>query len=183
MSTNTVWVTPLGVAIEAMSTFWKLFWETNSQRRMEKEIQLQCNLAHCPLGQEMSEVQLAEFLENSAAVRPFLHWNGLLTDCSSVPFMHMLEGQLMRAFVVNFHAAEGPLSWRLGVPWQDWTEPDTWREEFSRLLRNNSGLYRRVLCYDTASVEERNLLLKDIATLLRRAMRGVYKRRVKESSG
>lgn len=159
-------LTPLEMTAQILAAFFKSFTLGTTEWLMKLEVQLECQLADCTFGCEMSPEQEGVFLENLAAVRPCLEWNKSLTGCSDVPIMRFLEVQLLRAFVENFHIVERSLVWRVKVSWKQWVEPDTWREELSSLLRKDYWLYRQVLLYDMASAEAKNRLLSTLANRL-----------------
>lgn len=143
---------------------------------MEKEAKLQLTVAApaAAPSPEAADRHLITRLTNSgAAVRPFLAHNELLTDSSDLPMIHVIEAGQAGMFVRNFKDLERALQHRMGVRYGEWHAPDSYRDDLSKAVAKDKGLYQQVAGYSNASKEKQ---LDVINTLARQLQMGATRK-------
>lgn len=156
------------------STYWdsfavlfrKFLEETRFSNEAAIQVALATNRPRAKGNQDDEQRAMLRLLRISAAIRPFLEYNHVLTECSGIPLIHALEVRLLRTFVRNFQRVEHGLSRRMSVCWTEWRRPGSYRDRLSALLCVDSSLYRRVLLSDTAAPSAVNELLTELSRAL-----------------
>ncbi len=171
-SVITPWPSPTDIMMAYLEAFANTFQAETASSHLKKELAIQLELA-LPSGHHDETTTEARSLlrleRNSAASRPFLEHNQVLTDWIHLPWVRSMEEQLCRAFICHFHQVERTLIRRGELTLAEWTEVGSngsYRDILSRLLCEDNHLYRQVLSFDALSKDEYQELLSLLSVAL-----------------